>query len=763
MTDVIDLVWNQLQDELAQLRQATRTALVRSERAETAGGVPSAAFADLPYSPIGVGNGDEMFVTDACKTGEGVGTGTGCICYYDAATDTWLRVYDDQPPLSAGGGGDGGGVASVTATAPLQSSGGANPDISLIGGLLPLVNLTDGATAGVPLLAGGAGDPAYGQLALDQATAIKNTLPVGNGGTGTNALAGHGAVVMNAAGTAQAVVAPGAVGRVLTSDGTDWTSAAPALPSTVNDITITAGENLAARDICYVKASDGLAYKLDANASGPVLVGAIRGMAAAAINTGNTGALRRIGVLGGFTGLTAWGSVYASTTAGGYTQTRPSVTDGGAQVCETEIGFAISTTEVFILPQHALFLKRASLADGASLTIEHYSDPAGRARSVRAYCTSVPDVTLAEYDSTHYDTDIQLRGQSGAGGTTTITATGPATPVGYTFELAQSFLVTAGRLSQFVVSLGANTGSPTGTLTWALRANNAGAPGSLLATGTFSPTPSANNTINVTGGPFLFAATTYWLHLKATTAQSAGNEWSWVGVGASSYADGNAAYSSNAGVSWTASAGDLQCNITTGAVVAYDKLGQTLQVTGSGQCNKIKLYLEKVGSPTGTMTCRLETVSAGVPTGTLIDANATTTVAESTLGTSFGLVDFTFTAFNVATGTDYAIVLSTDRAASNTDYVVWGVDGSSPTYTDGQFATYASATWTADAAKDAVFAISGTGTAYDEPVVIGRASGGARDVACRFDDGAGADANTRTTFTNEIGTTADLTVVVELA
>lgn len=129
-TDVIDLVWNQLQNELAQLRQATRTALVRSERAETAGGVPSAAFADLPYSPTGVSNGDEMFVTNACKTGEGVGTGTGCICYYDAATDTWLRVYDDQPPLAAGGGG-GGGVASVTASSPIASSGGANPNISV--------------------------------------------------------------------------------------------------------------------------------------------------------------------------------------------------------------------------------------------------------------------------------------------------------------------------------------------------------------------------------------------------------------------------------------------------------------------------------------------------------------------------------------------------------------------------------------------------------------------------------------------------------
>lgn len=131
-TDVIDLVWNQLQDELAQLRQATRTSLVRSERAETAGGVPAAAFVDLPYSPTGVSDGDLMFVADACKSGEAMGAGTGCLCYYDAGTDTWKRVYDDQPPLNAGGTG-GGGVASVTASAPLASSGGGNPNISLTG------------------------------------------------------------------------------------------------------------------------------------------------------------------------------------------------------------------------------------------------------------------------------------------------------------------------------------------------------------------------------------------------------------------------------------------------------------------------------------------------------------------------------------------------------------------------------------------------------------------------------------------------------
>lgn len=68
---------------------------------------------------------------------------------------------------AGGGGGGGGGVTSVTASSPLASSGGATPDISLTG-----------------------------------------TVSVSLGGTG--------------------ITAAGAAGNVLTSDGTDWASTAPA-------------------------------------------------------------------------------------------------------------------------------------------------------------------------------------------------------------------------------------------------------------------------------------------------------------------------------------------------------------------------------------------------------------------------------------------------------------------------------------------------------------------------------------------------------
>ncbi len=561
-----------------------------------------------------------------------------------------------------------------------------------------------------------------------------------------------------------------AVGTAAFAARRDHKHGMPGSPSAVNDFTVTAGENLAARDVCYVKASDGLAYKLDTDATAAVKVGAIRGIVTAAINTGNSGSLRRIGTLGGFTGLTAWASVYASTTAGGYTQTKPTVSDGGSQVCQTEIGFAISTTEVFILPKNALFLKRKTLTNGAALTVEHYADASPRSRQIRAYQTITGTGAVAEYDSSHYDTDVQLRGQSGAGATTTVdtangTPHGMGNQSGGYYANAQSFQVTAGILSQFTVSFGANNGSPTGTVTWKVCADNSNAPGTVLSTGTFTPTPSANNTINVTGGAFLAASTKYWLMLYSTGTQSLDVYWRVNFNAAAPYANGNYAWAPSPYTSWTQSTGeDMTCTITTSAVTAYDKLAQSFQLSAGSTISAAALYLKKVGSPTGTMTLRLETDSSG-PSGTLADANATATVAESGLSTSLGSITFTFAGtFALSASTTYWLVLSTDRAASNTNYVIWGIDASSPSYTSGQWATCVSSTWTPDANRDGVFSVTGSLVPYDEPLVIGRVSGGTRDVGVQMDDGSAGHANgdTNTTFVNE-ATTMDITVLVELS
>jgi len=60
---------------------------------------------------------------------------------------------------------------------------------------------------------------------VNLATGVTGILPVTNGGTGATSLTAYGALVSNNTGTAVSTVAPGANGNVLTSDGTQWTSA----------------------------------------------------------------------------------------------------------------------------------------------------------------------------------------------------------------------------------------------------------------------------------------------------------------------------------------------------------------------------------------------------------------------------------------------------------------------------------------------------------------------------------------------------------
>ncbi len=64
--------------------------LETSERAETAGGVATSTVAGLPAAGE---NGRLRFVTDGRKVGEGIGTGTGVLCYDD--TVAWRRSSDD--------------------------------------------------------------------------------------------------------------------------------------------------------------------------------------------------------------------------------------------------------------------------------------------------------------------------------------------------------------------------------------------------------------------------------------------------------------------------------------------------------------------------------------------------------------------------------------------------------------------------------------------------------------------------------------------
>jgi hypothetical protein len=154
------------------------------------------------------------------------------------------------------------------------------------------------------------------------------------------------------------------------------------------DISGTAGENLDLWDYVYLDETTDSWFKVDADAT-PIRCGRWRGFVnVAAIGIGAVGSIRLSGEIDAFSGLTAGSPVYGSNTAGGITQTRPAPVLGGSQVAIIEIGLAISTTKVLVSYPRDVpvqYLQRASLANNASLTLQHHKAAKGHTRRPYAY------------------------------------------------------------------------------------------------------------------------------------------------------------------------------------------------------------------------------------------------------------------------------------------------------------------------------------------------------------------------------------------
>ncbi len=518
-------------------------------------------------------------------------------------------------------------------------------------------------------------------------------------------------------------------------------------------IQATAAESFAANDAAYLNPSNSQLYAIDADAA-PVLAGTVRGFIQDIVSGSELATLVIGGILDGFTGLTPWLPVYVDSIGDGtVTQTRPYPLLDSGQIAIVPLGMAISATQVAVMPPfmdcQIRYQKRFSPALDETTTLEHGKQADGFGRKYAAYVTQ--NNTLTEYASSNRDSVVQLRGQSGAGGTIDTNASG-ANPVlgdagGTEFRQAQSFQVAAaGNLSQLVAAFGANNGSPSGVVTWSLRADNAGLPtGTELATGTFTPTASADNTINVSNGPFLAASTTYWVAFLCSN-QSSGVSWTMRSSAASVYANGVRATSSDGGSTWVAGTTDLDLAVTTTAVTLKDKLAQGIQVSNTSTIQKVRLWLKKTGSPTGNLTVKLQTDSSGSPSGTTVTNGTSATVAASSLSTSYGYIDFTFsTQPSLTASTQYHIVLETADSASNTNYVEWGADASSPGYASGVMKSEVSSAWGAES-KDAVFQVIADGMQYLQPVIVDWWSSTHADMVAQAGDTGGSTIDTESTF-----------------
>jgi len=134
---------------------------------------------------------------------------------------------------------------------------------------------------------------------------------------------------------------------------------------------------------------------------------------------------------------------------------------------------------------------------------------------------------------------------------------------------------------------------------------------------------------------------------------------------------------------------------------------QQISFSSDVTIDSIEIYFRNnEGSPTGQVTCRIETENAGEPSGVLVDANATKILSIS--GSSFNI--FTFPAsINLLSSTNYWIKLNCDDQSTDQRFVI-GVGTPGSLYPDGIKAYSVDGSWTADVDNNFVFKINGTAT-----------------------------------------------------
>lgn len=366
-----------------------------------------------------------------------------------------------------------------------------------------------------------------------------------------------------------------------------------------------------------------------------------------------------------------------------------------------------------------LYITPDSQTFSGSVMVLYYTD-AGAVISQLATYTTQTSAPLSSYPSGNQDDDINLS-YTYAGDSISIHGSGTTDVywgniLGNTPDWGQTFTTTNGGLfTEFTFEVASAHGSVLSDCTWYLYADNGdNTPNqtTILSTGTHTIVASSVNTVSVPALQqiILEANTVYWIVLDS------GDEplnawWDLIKSTIDEYASG-VAYVTNGRTfdNWTSQSSDLEMDVTLDSINVNDSLSQSFLLLQTSTIEEVLLLLKKVGTPTDTMTLRIETNNSGNPSATLAHVNATTTLAESSLGTSYGLESFTFsTSFELSAGI-YWLVLTTTRSSSSTNYISWGANTADPSYDDGEMLGYYSSAWNTLNA-DAIFYINGITTA----------------------------------------------------
>lgn len=140
--------------------------------------------------------------------------------------------------------------------------------------------------------------------------------------------------------------------------------------------------------------------------------------------------------------------------------------------------------------------------------------------------------------------------------------------------------------------------------------------------------------------------------------------------------------------------------------IEFDR-AQGFKIPTAGICTSVELYLKNGagGAPTDAVTIRIETDSSG-PSGNLVAASATGTIAAAAIGASYAFEVCTFSAgFILLPSTTYFLRATVPSQSTNIHFD-WGFD-SEQGYADGSLYTSTNGGAWADSSIDALFIVNG--------------------------------------------------------
>jgi hypothetical protein len=249
--------WSLVVDSASASTSATNaasSASAASTSATNAAASASTASTQASNASTSASNASTSATNAASSASAASTSATNAASSYDAFDDRYLGAKASAPSVDNDGNALLTGslywdtvanqlyvwTGSAWNAAAFNASGAVTSFQTSLSGLTPSTSSTGSITLGGTLGTANGGTGSTSTTYVNLASNVTGTLPVANGGTGASTLTANNVLLGNGT-SSPTFVAPGTNGNVLQSNGTTWTSATIATPSTAGGTTTQSG------------------------------------------------------------------------------------------------------------------------------------------------------------------------------------------------------------------------------------------------------------------------------------------------------------------------------------------------------------------------------------------------------------------------------------------------------------------------------------------------------------------------------------------